>query len=188
MELKGYSWSTCTEQPRFVDCHIGVVNKLDNRLDDEEFCWQRLRLAVQAKFSYSGVKSQRQVPYFWTHPDFLITQCRIGGRKLPYQCQKPARFVQSFRYITGLWRTDGRTHDDSIYRACIASRGKKQFTWQACVTFCIVGMQLCEYCLLKVAATALATFLPTVNFQLPVSVTCFHFHVYLSSTVPLLDF
>jgi len=39
-------------------------------------------------------------------------------------CQKPAQFVQSFRYDTSLWRTDGRTHDDSIYRASIASRGE----------------------------------------------------------------
>ena len=35
---------------------------------------------------------------------------------------KPARFFQSFRYNTGLWQTDGRTHDDSkLYRATIAS-------------------------------------------------------------------
>ena len=58
-------------------------------------------------------------------PNFLKTQCGIGGRKPPFQI--PARFVQSFRY--GLWQTDGqtdgRTHDDSIHRASIASCGKK---------------------------------------------------------------
>jgi len=31
MELEGYSWSTCSKQPRLVDCRIGVVNKLDRR-------------------------------------------------------------------------------------------------------------------------------------------------------------
>jgi len=33
---------------------------------------------------------------FWRYPNFLITLCRTGGRKLPRQ--KPARFVQPFRY------------------------------------------------------------------------------------------
>ena len=31
MELEGYSWSTCSIQPRLVDCPIGVGNKLDHR-------------------------------------------------------------------------------------------------------------------------------------------------------------
>ena len=64
-------------------------------------------------------------PWFWRYPNFLTTQCGIGGRKPPFQI--PARFVQSLRY--GLWQTDGqtdgRTHDDSIHRASIASCGKK---------------------------------------------------------------
>ena len=30
-ELEGYSWATCSKQPRLVDCRIGVVNKLDRR-------------------------------------------------------------------------------------------------------------------------------------------------------------
>jgi len=30
-ELEGYSWPTCSKQPRLVDCPIGVVNKLDRR-------------------------------------------------------------------------------------------------------------------------------------------------------------
>ena len=37
-----------------------------------------------------------------------VTQCGIGGRKP--SCHNPARFVQSFRYNTGLWRqTDWHT-------------------------------------------------------------------------------
>jgi len=31
MELEGYSWPTCSKQPRLVDCRTGVVNKLDRR-------------------------------------------------------------------------------------------------------------------------------------------------------------
>jgi len=30
MELEGYSWPTCSKQPRFVDCRVDV-NKLDRR-------------------------------------------------------------------------------------------------------------------------------------------------------------
>jgi len=31
-ELEGYSWPTCSKQPRLpVDCLVGVVNKLDRR-------------------------------------------------------------------------------------------------------------------------------------------------------------
>jgi len=30
-ELEGYSWLTCSKQPRLVDCRTGVVNKLDRR-------------------------------------------------------------------------------------------------------------------------------------------------------------
>ena len=51
MELESYSWSTCRKLSRLVDCRVGVVDKLD---DDDEFCWQRDRLAV-AKFSKTGV-------------------------------------------------------------------------------------------------------------------------------------
>jgi len=29
--LEGYSWPTCSKQPRLVDCPIGVVNKLHRR-------------------------------------------------------------------------------------------------------------------------------------------------------------
>ena len=43
---------------------------------------------------------------------------------------KPPLFVQSVQYNTGLrrtdGRTDGRTRDDSIYRASIASRVKQK--------------------------------------------------------------
>ena len=31
IKLEGYSWPTCSKQPRLVDCRIGVGNKLDRR-------------------------------------------------------------------------------------------------------------------------------------------------------------
>jgi len=37
-------------------------------------------------------------PYFGRYPNFIIIQRGIDGRKRP--CQKPARFVQLFRYHT----------------------------------------------------------------------------------------
>ena len=48
MELEGCSWPTCSKQPRLVDRRIGVVN------NDDEFCWQRDRLAA-VKISKSEV-------------------------------------------------------------------------------------------------------------------------------------
>jgi len=36
MELEGYSWSTCSKQPRLVDCRMGVVNKLDSTANDDD--------------------------------------------------------------------------------------------------------------------------------------------------------
>jgi len=68
--------------------------------------------------------------YEWRYPNFLLTECSIGRKKLP--SRNPARFVQSFRCNVGLWRTygrtdiqtDKRTQDDSIHRTSIASCGK----------------------------------------------------------------
>jgi len=56
MELKGYSWPTCSKQPRLVNCRIGVVNKLAcrRRRRRRRVLLTRDRLAV-AKFSKSRV-------------------------------------------------------------------------------------------------------------------------------------
>ena len=48
-----------------------------------------------------GAKFQRKVPLFWSNPNFLTTQFRIGQRK------PPALSVQTFRCSTGLWQTSG---------------------------------------------------------------------------------
>jgi len=114
MELEGYSWPTCSKQPRLVDCRIGVVNKLDRR-----------RVLLTTRSTCHG-----SVPSFWRHLNFLLTLCAINESKDP--CQKPARFVQSFRHNTGLWRSDGRIHDDGKYRASIASCGKNCYR---CISF-----------------------------------------------------
>jgi len=72
----------------------------------------------RAEFFYVqslGKSSRRKYSYFWTYPNFLTTQFRIGRRKL--QRQNAA--------LSGLWRTDRQTHDDSICRASLTWRGKK---------------------------------------------------------------
>ena len=101
MELEGYSCRICMKQPR-LDCRIGVVNKLDRRrrrrrvlLTTRSTCrgeiFQVRSLGQSARGKYAN---------FWRYANFLTAQCGIGGRK-PL-CQNPARFVQSFRYNTGL--------------------------------------------------------------------------------------
>ena len=96
MELEGYSWSTCSKQPRLVDCRIGVVNKLDRRrrrrrVVDNAIDLPRRNFLVRSL----GQISRGMYPNFWRYPNFLITQCRIGERKPPWQI--PSGFVQAFR-------------------------------------------------------------------------------------------
>jgi len=69
--------------------------------------------------------SRGEYPQCLKKPKFLYNTMWIDDRKPPRQ--NAALVVQSFRYNTGLWRTDGRTHDDNIYRASIASHGKNQY-------------------------------------------------------------
>ena len=132
MELKGYSRPTCNKlrarcvQPRCVDRHK---------------CRQQTRLSASfvdntnrpplAKFSKSRVWDEvpdRSAPYIWRYSNFLITQCRIGGKKFPHQ--KVARISSRFDTIPACGkqndrRTDKQIHDDCKYRASIASRDKK---------------------------------------------------------------
>ena len=113
MELECYSWSTCSKQPRLVDCRIGVVNKLDRRR-------RRRRVLLTARstcrgeiFSKSGVRDKVPERSTLISEDIQISlkQCKIGGRRL--HAKNPARFVQSFWYNTGLWRTDRRTDGET---------------------------------------------------------------------------
>jgi len=107
-ELKGYSWQTCSKQPRLVDC---VVNKLDRRR-------RRRRVLLTTRSTCRGEifqvrswgqSSRGKYTIFWRYPNFLITLCVIGRKKPLCHCQKSARFVQLFWHNTGLWRTNGQT-------------------------------------------------------------------------------
>ena len=52
----------------------------------------------------------------WSYPNFLTTLFRIGQRKLTRQ--KPALSSSRFNILPACdGRTDGQTHDDSIYPA-----------------------------------------------------------------------
>ena len=70
-----------------------------------------------------GAKFQQKYPHLWRYPTFFITQLSIGQRMLPCQNQ----LYPSSRFDT-IPSCDGQTHDDSIYRASIASRGKNANT------------------------------------------------------------
>ena len=102
MELKGYSWLTCSKQPWLIDCCITIIHKLDHWR--QEFCWQHDQLAM-AKFSKSGVldkvPEKSAVILGDTHISLQHRVSGIGGKKPPYQ--KPVWFVRSFLYNTGLW-------------------------------------------------------------------------------------
>jgi len=71
-----------------------------------------LRNVLRLEF---GAKFQR-VPLFLEITEF--PENRIVQRKLP--CQKPAMSVSSFRYNTGMWRTDKQTHDDTTAYTALA--------------------------------------------------------------------
>ena len=53
IELEGYSWPTCSKQPRLVDCRIGVVNKLDRRRRRRVLL--TTRSTCRSEYSKSGV-------------------------------------------------------------------------------------------------------------------------------------
>jgi len=109
------------------------MSSTNSTVDDHDlFCWQRDLLDV-VKFSKCGV---------WGKVPEGSTLLFEDIQTFPYytmwdswkeaSVQKTARFVQwlqSFRYNIGLWRTGRRTHDDSKYRASIASHGKN---WSVC--------------------------------------------------------
>ena len=80
MELKGYSWPTCSKQPRLVDCRIGVVNRIDRRrvlLTTRSTC-----LGEIFNFTISDKVPQECTLILEIHK-FLKTQCAISGQKQP---------------------------------------------------------------------------------------------------------
>jgi len=87
---------TATAKTRRLS-YIGIVNKVDRRrrrrrvqLTTPSICCDEI---FQVRSLGQSDKGISEIPKF-------PPQCRIGGRKPP--CQKPARFVQSFRYNSGL--------------------------------------------------------------------------------------
>ena len=121
---KIYSWSTCNKEPRLVDCRIGVVNKLDRRrrpdlLTTRSTC----RGEIETK---SGVwdKVPRSTLIFG---DTQVPYNTVWDRWKEASMTKISSIRPAFRYNTGSWLTDGQTHNDNIYSARIASRGKNLF-------------------------------------------------------------
>jgi len=82
MELKGYSWLTCSKQPWLIDCCIAIIHKLYHWR--QEFCWRHDQLAM-AKFSKSGVLDKVQeksaVILGDTHISLQHRVSGIGGKK-----------------------------------------------------------------------------------------------------------
>jgi len=122
MELEGYSWSTCSKQPRLVDYRRPYRCRQENKLDRRR---RRRRVLLTTRSTCSGEifcvrnlvqNSRGKHSNFWRYPNFLTIQYAICGRKLARQ--KPTRLVQSFWYNTSLWRTDGQT--DGHTTACSA--------------------------------------------------------------------
>jgi len=141
MELQGYSWSTCSKQPRLGHCCPGVVNKLDRRR------W-RLRDLLTTRSTCRGemVSIGGKYPNFWRYPNFLITQCGLGGRKPP--CQNKLDSSSRFDTVPACdrqmdRRTDRRIHDDSIYRANIALRGEISVFTARCYASAVRAIALC---------------------------------------------
>jgi len=61
-ELEGYSWRTCSKQPRLVDCRIGVVNKLDRRRRRRVLFTMRSTWRGEILSLELGTKIQKEVP------------------------------------------------------------------------------------------------------------------------------
>ena len=80
-----------------------------------------------SKFSKSKVwdKFQRKVPSFFEIPIFSYSTVWVGwkeGSVPKISSIRPVVLIH-YRLVTDR-QTDGQTHDDSTYRACIASHGK----------------------------------------------------------------
>ena len=110
MELKGYSWPTCSKQPRLVDycigLHIAIVNKLDRRR-------RRRRVLLKTRSTYRG----------HVFPKFPYNTPRDRWKYVSMTKPSSIRSVVSMQHRLSSYR---RTHGDSNYRASIASRGKKK--------------------------------------------------------------
>jgi len=125
IELEGYSWQTCSKQPRLVDCRIGVVNKLGRRRRRQVLFTTRSPCRGEVfQVRSSGQSSRGKHPNYWRYLNFFITH-DVWWKEASVPKTSSIRPV--CRYSTGLWRslqTDRKRHDTIKYRASIASRGK----------------------------------------------------------------
>jgi len=94
-----------TADRRVVNCmrassHDASVSTTSSTVD--EFCRQHDRSTCRREIFDNSLRQSfgRKYSYFWKYPNFVITQCRIGRRKL--SCQKPTRSVNWSRCNTGL--------------------------------------------------------------------------------------
>jgi len=118
MELEGYSRLTCNKRV------LREIHKLDRRrVSFSTPIYYRLAVAKFSKSTVSGKSCRWKYAYFLRYPNFLITQIRIDKTKLPRQnLLYLSSRLDTIPACDG--RTDRQTHDDSIYRASIASRSK----------------------------------------------------------------
>jgi len=107
-----------TQTMRFVDDTIDLL-------------WRKVLSLEQS--------SRKKYPYFNSlrYPNFLTTGQDMWNKASMPNFQKPTQSVQSFRYNTGCRRT-GR-HDDNIYLASIASRGKTRLNTEILLIFFLIS-------------------------------------------------
>jgi len=123
--IEGYSWPTCSKQPRLVDCRIGVVNKLDRRRRQRRVLLTN-RLSM-VKFSKSGVWDKVPEGSTLIMEILKFPYNTLWGRwkedsMLNTSSIRPVVSIQPRLLTDG--QTDTRRVDDSKYRSSIASRGK----------------------------------------------------------------
>ena len=118
MKLESYGWRTCSKEPRpsYRCCQQArpSTSFVDNTID---WSWR----------NFLGPGSLRQsseggVPLFWRNSNFLISQRKKNWKRLLAKtCSILPLFPIQYWLVT-----DRRTHDDSMYRASIASRRKNR--------------------------------------------------------------
>ena len=119
--------SDCSKQPRLVDCCISDVNKLDRRR-------RRRRVLLTTRWTCRGEiekcgvwdKVPEESTLILEIPKFPYSTVWDRGKEasMPKASSISPVALTQYRLVTD-GRTDKRTHDNSIYRAGVASPGSK---------------------------------------------------------------